>query len=77
MQVDRMELNLFGDAKSIGDGLSELRIHVGPGYRVYFGKEGKRIILLLCGGNKSSQTKDIEQAKKYWDDHKRRYNHGT
>ena len=77
MQVDRMELNLFGDARPIGDGLSELRIHFGPGYRVYFGKEGKRIILLLCGGDKSSQAKDIKQAKKYWDDHKRRHNHGT
>ncbi len=77
MQVDRMALNLFGDARSIGDSLSELRIHFGPGYRVYFGKEERQIILLLCGGNKSSQVRDITLAKKYWDNHKRRYNHGT
>ncbi len=60
IQVDRMGLDLFGDARSIGDGVSELRIHFGPGYRVYFAKEERRIILLLCGGDKSSQAKDIK-----------------
>jgi putative addiction module killer protein len=72
MRVDRMELGLFGDTEPIGDGLSELRIHYGPGYRVYYGKEGQQVYLLLCGGDKSSQKKDIKKAKAYWQDHKRR-----
>ena len=77
IQVDRMELGLFGDSKPIGDGLSELRIHYGPGYRVYYGKEGKHIYLVLCGGGKSTQAKDIKSAKTYWQDYKRRSSHGT
>ena len=72
MRVDRMELGLFGDVEPIGDGLSELRIHYGPGYRVYYGKEGDQVYLLLCDGDKSGQKKDIKQAKAYWQDHKRR-----
>ena len=72
LRVDRMELGLFGDSQSIGDGLSELRIHYGPGYRVYYGKEGQQIYLLLCGGDKSSQSKDIKKAKACWKNHKRR-----
>jgi len=67
-----MELGLFGDSEPIGDGLSELRIHYGPGYRVYYGKEGQQVYLLLCGGDKSSQKKDIKIAKAYLKDHKRR-----
>ena len=77
MQVDRMELGLFGDSQPIGDGLSELRIHYGPGYRVYYGKDGRRVYLLLCGGDKPTQAKDIKQAKAYWQDYKRRYPHGA
>lgn len=77
MQVDKMELGLFGDAEPIGDGLSELRIHYGPGYRVYFGKEGQTVYLLLCGGDKSTQAKDIKTAKEYWKDHKQRNQHGA
>ncbi len=73
MQVDKMELGLLGDVEPIGDGLSELRIHYGPGYRVYYGKEGQQVFLLLCGGDKSTQPKDISKAKAYWKDHKRRY----
>lgn len=72
IQVDKMELGLFGDAEPIGEGLSELRIHYGPGYRVYFGKEEDKIYLLLCGGDKSSQSKDIKRAKGYWLSHKER-----
>jgi len=72
MRVDRMELGLFGDAEPIGEGLTELRIDYGPGYRVYYGKEGNTVYLLLCGGDKSTQKKDIKLAKKYWQDHKRR-----
>lgn len=77
MRVDKMELGLFGDVEPIGEGLSELRIHYGPGYRVYFGKEGNTVYLLLCGGDKSSQAKDIKNAKEYWKDHKRRMNDGA
>ena len=67
-----MELGLFGDTEPIGDGLSELRIHYDPGYRVYYGKEGRQIYLLLCGGDKSTQSKDIKKAKKYWEEHRQR-----
>jgi len=58
-----MSLENFGDTKYLGDGVSELRIYVGPGYRLYFAKSGIKIILLLCGGSKATQPKDIEQAK--------------
>jgi putative addiction module killer protein len=77
MQVDKMELGLFGDVEPIGEGLSELRIHYGPGYRVYYGKEGNQVYLLLCGGDKSTQSKDIKKAKQYWKDHKRRNQDGA
>lgn len=72
MRVDRMELGLFGYCEPIGNGLSELRIHYGPGYRVYYGKEQQQVYLLLCGGEKSSQKKDIIKAKAYWKNYKRR-----
>lgn len=77
MQVDRMELGLFGDSAPIGEGLSELRIHFGRGYRVYYGKERSEQYLILYGGDKSTQTRDIETAKAYWRDHKRRHKDGT
>ncbi len=72
MQIDKMELGLFGDVESIGEGLSELRLHYGPGYRVYYGKEGQQVFLLLCGGDKSTQSKDIKKAKECWKNYKRR-----
>lgn len=58
----------FGDSKAIGDGVFELRIHYGPGYRIYYGKKGQKIIILLCGGDKSTQKKDIKKAKLFWED---------
>lgn len=70
MQVDRMELGLFGDSQPVGEGVSELRIHYGPGYRVYYAKDGVNIYLLLCGGDKSTQKKDIKRALAYWSEHK-------
>lgn len=53
----------MGDAKPVGDGLSEARIDYGPGYRVYFMQQGQQLVVLLCGGDKSSQARDIKQAK--------------
>jgi putative addiction module killer protein len=72
LQIDRLESGNTGQCKSLGEGLHELRIHYGPGYRVYFGNTGKHIILLLCGGNKASQQHDIKRARKYWKDYRRR-----
>jgi putative addiction module killer protein len=54
---------LAGDVVSIGEGVSELRIHYGPGYRVYFQRRGQEIVILLCGGNKNTQDRDIRDAK--------------
>ncbi len=57
----------FGDCKSVGNGISELRIHYAKGYRVYFKEKNGKIVILLVGGNKSSQQKDIKKAKDIWD----------
>jgi putative addiction module killer protein len=56
-------LGNFGDCEPVGEGVSEMRIHAGPGYRVYFTRRGRTVYLLLCGGDKSSQQKDIRKAK--------------
>ena len=61
----------FGDCGPIGDGVSEMRIHYGPGYRVYFAQEGINVYLLIAGGDKSSQKQDIKQAKALWNDLKK------
>ena len=63
IRIDRLSLGLSGDVKHVGDSVSELRIDHGPGYRVYFARAGKEIVLLLAGGDKSSQDKDIKRAK--------------
>jgi len=63
-RIERMEHGNFGDVKSVGGFISELRITTGPGYRVYFSKKEEKIIILLVGGDKSTQSKDIEKAKK-------------
>ena len=68
VKVDRMKLGNFGGCESIGESLSELKINYGPGYRVYFGQIGDVIIILLCGGDKSTQSKDIKKAHEYWND---------
>lgn len=62
-RIERLELGLLGDCRSVRGGISELRIDYGPGYRVYFAKTGKDVILLLCGGDKSTQQSDIAEAK--------------
>lgn len=72
VRLDRVSLGNFGDCHGVGDGIQELRSNYGPGYRVYFAQEGTMIVLLLCGGDKSSQTKDIETDKQYWTDYRRR-----
>ena len=71
-RINRVRLGNLGDCKSVGEGVKELRIKFGAGYRVYFGKEGDTIIILLSGGDKSSQNKDIDRAKQYWKDYQRR-----
>lgn len=68
----------LGDCKSIkgADGIYEFRIDFGPGYRIYYGMKGKKIILLLCGGDKGTQKKDIQRAKTFWDDYLKSQNRG-
>jgi len=63
VRIRRLSLGNFGDAQPVGEGVSELRIDYGPGYRVYFKRRGPQIVLLLCGGDKSTQQRDIERAK--------------
>ncbi|MGR0480551.1 type II toxin-antitoxin system RelE/ParE family toxin [Candidatus Electronema sp. TJ] len=62
-RFDRIQLGNFGDHKSLGDGLFELRFFFGPGFRAYYTVKESKVVFLLCGGDKSSQSKDIEQAK--------------
>lgn len=75
VRLDRVRLDNLGDHRSVGEGVQELRIDCGPGYRVYFGIEGKRVILLLLGGDKSSQSRDIAKAKEHWREHQGRAAH--
>lgn len=63
-RIDRAGLGNTGDCEPVGDGISEMRIHHGPGYRVYFMQRGRTLIVLLCGGDKGSQARDIKQAKR-------------
>lgn len=69
-RIDRLRLGNFGDCKSVGNGVYELRIRAGPGFRVYFGLERQKLVILLCGGDKSTQKKDIATAIEYWKEHK-------
>lgn len=68
-RLDRVEAGNLGDVRAVGKGVCELRIDYGPGYRVYFGQVGTTFILLLCGGDKSTQDEDIRQAIEYWTDY--------
>jgi putative addiction module killer protein len=64
-RLDRLKLGNFGDCKTLQEGVCELRIHYGPGIRIYYGKIGNKVILLLCGGDKNAQERDIAKAKAY------------
>lgn len=71
-RIDRLALGLAGDVKALRLGVSELGIDHGPGYRVYFARSGRTVILLLCGGDKRSQARDIERAVGYWQEYRGR-----
>ena len=72
VRLNRIRLGNFGDSESVGGGVNELRIPYGPGYRVYFGRKDNTVVILLLGGDKKTQSKDIALAKRYWDDYLRR-----
>ena len=72
IRLKRIEAGNFGDCEPVGDGVLELREHLGAGYRVYLGRHGQTVVILLCGGSKRSQATDIKTAKDYWADWKRR-----
>jgi putative addiction module killer protein len=72
IRLGRLERGLLGDVEPCGEGVSELRIDWGPGYRVYFAQHGQELILLLCGGDKRTQSTDIRKAKEYWHDYQQK-----
>ena len=71
-RVTRLRLGLFGDWKAVGEGVMELRVDVGPGYRLYFARVGRRVVLLLCAGPKSTQRADIKTAQAFLADYQAR-----
>jgi putative addiction module killer protein len=72
VKLDRLKIGNLGDSKSVDEGVRELRLDFGPGYRIYFGQNGESLVLLLCGGTKRTQRSDIALAHEYWRDYKRR-----
>ena len=72
VRIDRMAAGNFGDCKSLREGVWELRIDWGPGYRVYYAMAARKCVLLLCGGDKRKQSADIDRAIEYWQDYKAR-----
>lgn len=72
VRLRQLQAGNFGDCEPVGEGVSELRVHVGAGYRVYCGRHGRTVVLLLCGGDKGSQVADIKRAKELWAEWKRR-----
>lgn len=77
IRILRVEQGNLGDYKNLSDGVFELRLHFESGVRIYFARDGANIILLLVGGNKSSQKKDIANAKSYWNNYRKRGQHGS
>jgi putative addiction module killer protein len=72
IRLRQVEADNFGDCESVGEGVIELRIHIGAGYRVYCGRHGKAVVILLCGGDKSTQSRDVKRAKELWSEWKQR-----
>jgi putative addiction module killer protein len=72
VRIDRMAAGNFGDCRSLREGVCELRIDWGPGYRVYYAMATRECVLLLCGGDKRKQSGDIARAIEYWQDYKKR-----
>ncbi len=68
-RVARFELGNLGDHKGVGAGVQEARVMFGPGYRIYFGRDGESLVLLLGGGTKASQTQDVRRARAHWQDY--------
>lgn len=73
-RLNRIRIGNLGDHRSVGKGVAELRMDIGPGFRIYFGREGSKIIILLCAGDKNTQKIDIPLAQGYWADYRRRRN---
>jgi putative addiction module killer protein len=73
-RILRLEKGNFGDRRHIEGAVWELKLTIGPGYRIYYSVEGQKVILLLCGGDKRSQSSDIDRAKRYWAEYRRRKN---
>lgn len=71
IRLDRAASGNFGDCRPVGDGVWELRVRYGPGYRVYYGEDGLAVVLLLCGGDKRGQRRDITRARRFWADYRR------
>lgn len=71
-RIDRVKLGNLGKCNSVGHGVMELKLDFGPGYRIYFGQMEQTLIVLLCGGDKGTQSRDIKKAQEYWADYKRR-----
>ena len=74
VKVARLKVGNTGGVEPVGDGVHEVKIDYGPGYRVYFGNTGSAFVLLLIGGDKKSQARDIDKAKAFWKDYKKRTN---
>ncbi|MEI6212371.1 MAG: type II toxin-antitoxin system RelE/ParE family toxin [bacterium] len=72
VRLNRVRLGNFGDCKPVGEGVLELRMDFGPGYRAYLGQDGETLVILLCGGDKQTQPRDIAKAKEYWTSYRQR-----
>jgi putative addiction module killer protein len=73
-RIGRVRLGNFGYTRSVGEGVHELKVDYGPGYRVYFGQDGEQLVIILCGGDKGTQDDDIKKAKEYWTSYKKEKN---
>lgn len=76
-RIRRLELGNHGEHRYVGHGVWELKISFGPGYRVYYGEDGDRLVILLLGGDKSTQNKDIKKAQDYWSEYLGGHSHET